>query len=386
MVASSLGEVIERALGSFMGFAHDTLIHYGTYDTLVARGYKCFPPDELPLFVESQYKEAKFPYKPFTRDTFVGWVKGAKLLDGEDVWLPAQIVLPFYLSHPEEPLICYATSGGLAAHISRERAIEHGLAEVFERDAVNLHWNCGHAPRPIVLDCEPRDPRLRRVFDNARSLKTDVRLYLHETDIPGLHTVTAVGFIAGFNKFAYVAGGGGGLSIDAAILGALGEYSQAESANRIVLCAPQWKYSDRVDELLGVDEETPVEDFDIFYKVIGHYGYPKNAAKLKWYLDGSAPIRLSELYARQRRSGSSYDTMLDICRETKLTPIFFDFTLPNMKVVKLTKVFCPELTPPYLHSTPTYGANRYFELPRMLGWTDRVLGPEDLTVSPQPYP
>lgn len=390
MMASSLGEIIERALGSLTFYEHDDKLVYGSFNTLAEKGYSCIEPERIQIFADEQLSEPGFMYRRFDRDSFVGWVKGSRLTaENEEIWLPAQIILPFYLAHPQEVLFGYGTSGGLSTHITRELAIYHGISEVLERDAVNVHWNTGHAPKIIDMDCEPDDPRLRRIWEKARTLFDDLTLYLHMTDIEGFYTVTAVGFMSGFNRYKYIAGGGGGLSIESAIMSALGEFSQAESASRIVLSCPEWAYSDRVRELFFVDEDTPVEKFDIFYKVIGHYGFDSHASKLEWYLKGSGKVKLSELRKAETGTGSgksNYEAILDIAKAHDLDPIFLDFTLPDLKTVRLTKVFCPPLTPPYLHSLPAYGADRYYSLPQKLGWRDRRLAFDDLTEAPQPYP
>ncbi len=339
------------------------------------------------MFAEEQYGKNGLAYHPFEKDVFLGWVEGIRLLQNDEpVWVPAQLSLPFYMAHPNEKLLGYATSGGLSAHVSKELAIYHGLSEVLERDAVNVHWNCGHAPKLIDIDCDPKDHRTRKVLQHAASLIDDIRLYLHPTEMKGFHTVTAIGFVKGFKSWSYLAGGGGGFDINEAILSALGELVQAENSCRIQLFCPEWGYSDRVRELFGVKEDTPIDKFDIFYKVVGHYGYSSNAKKLDWYLNGSETEKLSKLQNTSASKGSDYDEMMELAKKHDLDPIFFDFTLPSFKDVCLIKVICTKLTPPYLHSLPLMGAKRYLTLPKELGWTDRELRFEDLTRDPQPYP
>lgn len=304
-------------------FNHENQIHFGTYDELTAKGYNCVEPGEFPLFAKQQYGKNGLAYHPFGKNTFLGWVEGTRLLrNDESVWVPAQLSLPFYMAHPNEKLLGYATSGGLSAHVSKELAIYHGLSEVLERDAVNIHWNCGHAPKLIDMDCEVTDHRTRKVLQYAASLIDDIRLYLHPTEMKEFHTVTAIGFIKGFGRWSYLAGGGGGFDINEAILSALGELVQAENACRIQLFCPEWSYSDRVRELFGVEEDTPVDKFDIFYKIVGHYGYPSNAKKLDWYLNGSEIVKISELQNTSIGKGSDYDRMMRLANKHDLDPIF----------------------------------------------------------------
>ncbi|GAB4125388.1 MAG: hypothetical protein Kow00104_10140 [Rhodothalassiaceae bacterium] len=387
MMASSLGEIVERAIGSFSYFGHDDRLRYGTYRAMKEKGFPCLHPSRIRWFAEEQFAQPGFRYQPFAEDSFLGWVEGRRMLgEGEPIWLPAQLTLPFYMPHPDEALIGYGTSGGLAAHVTTDLAVYHGLAEVIERDAVNLHWNCGHAPKIIEIDCVPRNARLRRALEFVKRVPDRLTLYLHQTDIEEFHVVTAVGFIGGFDRYAYLSGGGGGLTIEEAILSALGEYAQAETSYRLSLFCPDWQFSDKLKDMFGVEEDTPVEKFDIFFKILAHYGYRSHARKLDWYLAGSGSVKLSELVADADHDRDEYLTMLGICEKYRLDPIFFDFTLSEFSSVRLVKVFCPDLTPPYLHSIPYLGPERYYKLPKKLGWTDRELRFEDLTRDPMPYP
>lgn len=387
MMASSLGEIVERAIGSFSYFGYDEKIRYGTRRTMEQKGFSCIEPSRIQWFAPEQFTQSDFRYESFDEDCFLGWVEGRRLLgDHSSIWLPAQLLLPFYIPHPEESLIGYGTSGGLAAHVSTELAIYHGLAEVIERDAINVHWNCGRAPKIIEIDCMPRKAKLRRALEFASRLPDRLKLYLHPTDIEGFYVVTAVGFIGGFKEYAYLSGGGGGFAIEDAILSALGEYAQAETSYRLSLFCPEWKFSDIFKDMFGIDEDTPVEKFDIFFKILAHYGYSRHAGKLGWYLKGSGKVKLSDLLKESHQSRSKYETMMYSCEKHDLDPIFLDFTLNEFSSVRLIKVFCADLTPPYLHSVPYFGPRRYYTLPKQMGWADRELRFEDLTRDPIPYP
>lgn len=389
MMASSLGEIVERAVGSFSFFGHDDHLHYGTYKTMQEKGFPCIHPSRIRWFSDEQLAQPDFRYDAFEEDSFLGWVKGKRLLGNkEDVWLPAQLTLPFYMPHPDEVLIGYGTSGGLSAHVTTDLAVHHGISEVIERDAVNLYWNCGRAPLKIDIDCLPKSPKLRRALEYASKVPDGLTLYLHPTDIEEFHVVTAIGFIGGFDEYAYVSGGGGNLSIEDAILSALGEYAQAETSYRLALFSPEWQFSDKLRDMFGVEEDTPVEKFDIFFKILAHYGYRSHAKKLDWYLNGSGTVKLSELLADKPAFTSKGEQaqMLELCEKYDLDPIFFDFTMDEQSAVRLVKVFCPILTPPYLHSIPYLGPERYYKLPKKLGWSEEDLKFEDLTQDPMPYP
>lgn len=97
-------------------------------------------------------------------------------------------------------------------------------------------------------------------------------------------------------------------------------------------------------------------------------------------------MKLSDLLKESHQSRSKYETMMYSCEKHDLDPIFLDFTLNEFSSVRLIKVFCADLTPPYLHSVPYFGPRRYYTLPKQMGWADRELRFEDLTRDPIPYP
>ncbi len=385
MMISGVAETFERALGAFAYFRNVDNIIYGTYNTLSQRGYKCLPPAETPLFAKEQYN-SQLLYEPFTDDTLVGWLQGNRLVSGEEVWVPCQLVFPYYIMHPREVPIGYATTGGLACHINREEAIFHGVMELIERDCVNLFWNCKHAPSRIVFD-RPPAPALQKLLDVARSLPVAFDFFLHTVDIPEAPVVTVIAFAEAFNRYSYYSGGGVGLSIDESVLYALTEYGQSEGTLRALLLAPDWELSKATRRLFDVPEDITVNEIDLFFKIISYYGYAKNAERMRWYVkDGPEVAMSSQPTSDATTTEQRYGAMMGILQRHEIDPIIFDFTPPQMSSLRLFKTYSSQLAPPYLQRVPLLGHRRYYEIPEKLGWADRRLRFEDLTTDPQPYP
>ena len=133
-IAAAIGEAAERYAGAYLpeeGFKTATARELG--DTAVA-------PEKFALFATWQYEQRGFPFRPFTSETSVRWVRGFTLPAGEPADLPVQLV---YLRDPraggDEP-IGYATSSGLACGPTLEEATASALLEVLERDAFMLVW------------------------------------------------------------------------------------------------------------------------------------------------------------------------------------------------------------------------------------------------------
>jgi ribosomal protein S12 methylthiotransferase accessory factor len=387
MAISSLSEGVERVLGSLCFFGLMEKIAFGSYRTLTERGYNCLGPDDIPLFADEQYEAGDILYERFTKDSFLGWIEGKRLISGENVWVPGQLVALFYVLRGDENLIGYSTSGGLACHVNDKEALFHGITELIERDAVNIRWNCKIAPEVIELDRAPTEKSLTRLLEAAEGLPGKFRFYLHTIDIPEVPVVTVMENAPWLNRWAYYAGGGVNLDIDLAMLQALSEYGQAERDLRLALAAPDRAFAYAVKRIFDIGEDASARDIDIFFKIVAYYGYPKTFKKMEWFVKGDKHVLLSSLPKQGASSTKErFDCLVEILKKHGIDPIVFDFTPPQMRQAKLMKVFIPGLAPPYLHSKPLLGHPRYYETPHKLGLAPASLRFSDLVPDPLPYP
>jgi ribosomal protein S12 methylthiotransferase accessory factor len=75
------------------------------------------------------------------------WCEGSDILNGENVFVPYEMVHTNYTTPLPDGHGCFiATSNGLASGNARIEAISHGVCEVIERDATTL-WKCRHDER-----------------------------------------------------------------------------------------------------------------------------------------------------------------------------------------------------------------------------------------------
>jgi ribosomal protein S12 methylthiotransferase accessory factor len=384
MFVSSVSESVERVLGSLAIFDREIL--YATYRDMTRRGYACLGPGDIPLFAPEQYASGDLLYEPFTEESFVGWLEGRRLLGGERVWMPAQLVALFYPYRADEALIGYSTSGGLASHINERRALFHAITELIERDAVNLRWVSRMAPERIDLDRPPRLPALARLMDAGEGLPGEFHFYLHSTDIPAVPVVTVMQVCPWLQRWSYYAGGGVNLDIDLAMLQALTEFGQSERTLRLASAAPERGFAYGVRRMFDIEPDTPLSRIDIFFKIIAYYGYPQNARKMDWYLHGPGRVALSSLPSDRCTEDEAYERLLDVLRQHSIDPVVFDFSPPQLRQVRLMKAYVTELAPPYLHSKPLLGHPRYYELPKRLGFSPGQLEFADLLTDPMPYP
>ncbi len=134
--AAAIGEALERYSGSYVPTER---IVFASADEL---GPTAVDPERFALFTPAQYASPAFPFRPFRRDTLVGWVDGFAIPSGEPAHLPAQLVfMPWRRRSVDETRIGHATSSGLACAATIEEAVLTGLLELVERDAVMLTWH-----------------------------------------------------------------------------------------------------------------------------------------------------------------------------------------------------------------------------------------------------
>lgn len=384
---SSLGESVERISGALALLREDLELVYGSYKSVVQSGRNALSPEKLFLFSEEQYSTPDFLFQRFTRDTELGWVKGRQLLSNEEIWLPAQVALFFYTLSPEETLIGYSASSGMACHINRAMAIIGGVTEIAERDAIMLSWYSGIPPCRLILDRPMRTRRANSFLRHLNSLPGQISFWLHDVGIPRLPVITAFQLLPNYKKFAYYVGAASAMDGEEAFLQALVEYGQSEIQLKLANMAPKRRWTQGVRLLFDVPPDKPVHEITTFLETLGYYGHPENSNKVEEFFSSDKEVLLSEL---PEVSGKNSDYQLsllkEILREQNIDPIIIDFTPSQMKQVSTIKVFIPELMLPHVSSNPYLGHPRLFNIPRQTGLVDEPLTYGDLNAGPVPFP
>ena len=214
MFLSSLGEGVERVVGSLRHLSTSADHRLTTSRELSREGVRHLTPDQISLFALEQ-REMYTPgglYQRFTVDTPVAWVSGKSLLDGDSVLVPAQLVDFWYVFTRGEQAIGYSQSGGLSCHVSMQDAIYHAITEVIERDAVNLRWYAGIPPIRVELDGGFEDSKeCARLVEDLSRWPVPTQIYYHNVDLHEVPVFTAIRVEPYFNEFSYYAGGGADL-------------------------------------------------------------------------------------------------------------------------------------------------------------------------------
>ncbi len=171
---------------------------------------RCFTPDQLAFFSDSQYAQFdqvlatgtphKQAVKRFTLSTALRWLPAWSLTKQQTVYLP----LSYCYNHTPfaDESYCRWTSNGNAAGNTREEAVLQGLFEVIERDAIAVWWY-NKQSKPVVDIMQLLQSKLQaiqRLLDSQWSYW--VLDLTHDIGIPVMAAIaqhnTSGGFSLGF--------------------------------------------------------------------------------------------------------------------------------------------------------------------------------------------
>ena len=392
---STMGEGVERMVASLRYFANEEHYRFGTSRDLSKSGVRHLGPSDISLFAPEQI-DMYVPngsFRPFTEDTTLAWIRGRSLITGEQIYVPAQLVEFFYLYKESETHIGYSQSGGLSCHISMEDAVYHGLTEVIERDAVNLRWYTGVAPVKVDIDSGfERNIECSRLIKDLREGPVETRIYYHNIDLLEVPVFTAVRIEPYYREFSYVPGGGADMCPVRSLIKTVSEFGQSERALKMALLSPEKGFARSVKKLFSVRHDAKMDEFDLFYKVVGYYGDWRNRGKLDWYLNGEESVRFSTLVDRADPDIGSSSTpdklarLVEVLRRNAIEPIVFDMSPPEWKSLSIVKVFVPQLCSSLLPSKPVLGHPRFREARQIAGLSADLVRFDELTRDPLPYP
>jgi ribosomal protein S12 methylthiotransferase accessory factor len=380
---STVGEAVERAVAGLVGCSP----HLpgprvmGSWNDLTGRGHPALHPDGVGLFSETQYASPHFLYARLTPDTVIQWVEAHRLVSGDPVWVPAQLVDMVHIYDPAEEIVGYPVSGGLSCHTSTAAATYHGLTEVIERDAVNVSWYGTEPPRRVRIDDTVRGV-LGGFADRLRLDHSASYLLMHPSGVCTAPTLSVVGFQEWLSRRQYCAGGGCDVDPYAALRKAAAEFGQTRSTLGTSISAPRSAVGRSVRTMFDWEVGRPLAEMTLFFQAIGYYGLDEYADLLDHYLSGPE-VDFAEVVAAAPAAGGTVEQRLAALLEQLgghgIDPIVLNYSHPQWRQLAVVKVYIPELTTPFLQSRPMLGH------PRLATLRESVRA-ADGTILPLPYP
>jgi len=167
---AAVGEYVERFCGATPAYSE---LLYGSHASLAADGLTLLNPTDISLFAPWQYAQENFPFKQFTTNDEVHWIKGRNFLTDTEIWLPAFLVYWGFYSTTDEFKYVQGTSTGHAAGATLLDAIRSGFFESIERHAFCDFWYNQNIQQYITYSSETIlntyiNPKIQSLFKNKR--------------------------------------------------------------------------------------------------------------------------------------------------------------------------------------------------------------------------
>lgn len=153
---AAVAEAVERYCGNRLPPpGHPDAPRRATAAELRAEGPTLYGPGDLPAYADWQYARPGFAYRPLTPDTPALWARASE--GGEECWAPVALThLNWRQGELREfPRTHHLNYAGIATGQGLDDAIERGLLEVVERDALELWWHLDGPTRGIDPDSVP---------------------------------------------------------------------------------------------------------------------------------------------------------------------------------------------------------------------------------------
>lgn len=373
-LAKALGEAIERYCSAIYD---ETTFVYASYSEVEQ---EAIDPRAFPLCSEREYrrgKQRKWSLSRFSEQTKMNWVRGYHLGKKQPVLVPACFVYMPYSFTSKEEMIWYPVSTGQACRSTLEEAILTGIFEVVERDAFTIMW-LNRLPMPRVDISKAQNKELQEIV--RRFAACHIRVYINEiaTDI-GIPTFCTWAVNQSSSGPAVVVGAATDLNPEAAIQKSLEETAHTRMwVKRLMKDHPSPNYADDYSDV------TTFEDHVLLYSRFDAL------PRLDFILNPSREVKVEEI-----ANLSSNDVAVDIhtclvkiCQKG-LDIIVVDITTPDVAEAgfSVVKVLIPGMQPLNANHNYRYlGGTRVYEVPRILGYTDRNTTEEELNPYPHPFP
>ncbi|MBA8826423.1 ribosomal protein S12 methylthiotransferase accessory factor [Saccharopolyspora lacisalsi] len=339
-------------------------------------------PVDLGLYPEERYRLPDFPFVAHSPDRERRWVWGYSFRRGEPLLVPESHAY-YGLGCAAEPL-AYETSSGCALGGCLTEAILHALLEVAERDSFLMTWYA-RLPVPQVDLSTAVDRRIPLLAERAR-YELGYRLHAFATtleqQVPSFW-VMAVEPEDEPQRAKALCGAGAHPDPERALLRALGELTAFLPARD-----EHHDHESAARMLADSDRVRSMDDHSVLY------GHPAAFDRLSFLFDG--PLRgLPELAARWKwpeHDDLSTDLAEMITRYlgSGLEVLAIDQTSPELAAEGLAaaKVLVPGTLPmTFGHRfRRTTGIPRLHTVPRLLGYRDRELRPDEINPYPHPFP
>ena len=375
--ATALAEALERGCSAA---PRGRLSHVvASYAEL---GAAAVDPAMLGLHPPESYALAGFPFLPYDPGRRTAWVWGHSLRRGGPVLVPESIA--YHGPRPSrDPGWVLETSNGCALGTTLDEAAFHGLLEVAERDAFLTTWYSRLAHPPIALE-SARDPltqAVRTMLNHRFGYQLSAFAALTEHRVPAVIVLAMAEDPA--RRPVLVCGAGAATTMERALRAAVTELAPRIEGLR-------GRYDDVAAGAMARDPWL-VEQLDDHALATGH---PDAVPRYQFLTRQSDAVSMGDVAQRaDLPAGSDPASDLDRLAARFLNEgtdvIVVDITSAEAAACgfRCAKVIAPGTAPlTFGHRyRRTSGLPRLLELPRLLGYRDHDLRPDELNGVPHAF-
>jgi ribosomal protein S12 methylthiotransferase accessory factor len=351
---------------------------------------KALDPRTLGLYPPERYDRPGFPFQPFDADRVCWWVWGYSLARQEPILVPQAYA--YYRTHvtvPDDPLFAYEISNGCALGSCLEEAILYGILEVVERDAFLMTWYARLPAARIGLS-SARDRSIPMLAE-AIEAETGYQVLTFDTTMEhGIPSVWAMAVRpAGTEQPGLACAAGAHLDPELAVSGALSELGPMLTG----LIKRYREVAERSHAMVGDPSlVVTMEDHSVLYtdhEASSRLDFLTKSTQSRDFAD----IRRRHGVADSFRNPDLTDDVAEVVRRLRrhgLDIVVVDQTTPEHRTGGFccVKAIVPGMLPmTFGHDNRRiHGLQRLFEVPRLLGYRDRTLLPQEVNPHPHPFP
>ena len=347
-------------------------------------------PRTLGLYPPEHYAQPSFPFQPFDADRACQWVWGYSLARRQPTLVPqAYAYYAAHRTHPDDPMFAFEVSNGCALGSCLEEAILYGLLEVVERDAFLMTWYAQLPAARIELS-SARDPAVPML---AQAIEAETGYHVLAFDTTMEHGIPSVWAMAVSPACAS----------QPALACSAGAHLDPERAASGALCELGPILTDLIGRYPEIAERgrAMARDASLVVTMDDHgvlYANQEASYRLE-FLTASAQSRsFADIQSRHATAEAfqNIDLTDDLTEMVRrlwchgLDVIAVDQTTSEHRAGGFccVKVIVPGALPmTFGHANRrVHGLPRLLEVPRLLGYRDQALPPQEVNPHPHPFP
>ena len=386
---AALGEALERYCGNCLPGVEMVT---GSWRDFMGKNRRALDPESLILHSQKMMDEPGCPFKPFSRDLSVQWVRGRSLTRNEPCLLPLSLVYANWMGGDiNQAVTNYLYTPGMAAGETLEQALVGAVRELVERDITMAWWLNAHP-----LSAVAPTPALEALWKGVPESEDQIVRYIHLDNPFNIPVIVAC---VEHRKHQFLnIGFGCRPDPEYAASKALTEALTLQEGSRDLLSpdsmlrrsSEEWgllsvPYKPRREDRTYMDAFRP--DFRDINDLMLQQQFFLDPRALEKVRHLTMPPVTRTFDQLPRLEDDRFETYRKPIEDAGFEILYADITSPDVALAgyRVVRVIIPGLIPNMPAAFPAVGGKRVFELPVQMGWRDTPLREEELHYFPMPH-